>query len=227
VVPSKNAIALAPTSAKSDWFGLAWKGAAWALLLGSIVYYVRRDALHYLFNYSSESFKEFWSERILIRMHVASAVTMIFTGTFQLWTGLRMRHMVFHTWLGRVYLLAGVFVGCSALYMGMHPRLRGIVYGFGLFLNGLFWLAAAAMAYYAIRAGNVQAHKIWMIRAYILCFAGIVGDRIIPDMTFVSKRVGTEALNDISGWANWAVPLMVVEVLMQIRSFRKKPHRSS
>jgi Predicted membrane protein (DUF2306) len=123
--------------------------------------------------------------------------------------------------------LAGVFVGCSALYMGMHPRLRGIVYGFGLFLNGLFWLAAAAMAYYAIRAGNVQAHKIWMIRAYILCFAGIVGDRIIPDMAFVSKRIGTEALNDISGWANWAVPLMVVEVLMQIRSFRKKPHRSS
>jgi Predicted membrane protein (DUF2306) len=83
------------------------------------------------------------------------------------------------------------------------------------------------MAYYAIRAGNVQAHKIWMIRAYILCFAGIVGDPIIPDMTFVSKRIGIEALNDISGWANWAVPLMVVEVLMQIRSFRKKPHRSS
>ena len=104
----------------------------------------------------------------------------------------------------------------------MHPRLGGIVYCFGLFLNGLFWLAAAAMAYYAIRIGNVQAHKIWMIRAYILCFAGIVGDRIIPDMTFVSQRIGTEALNDISGWANWAVPLMVVEVWMQIRSFRKK-----
>jgi hypothetical protein len=110
--------------------------------------------------------------------------------------------------------------------MGLHPRLGGIVYGFGLFLNGLFWLAAAAMAYYAIRIGNVQAHKIWMTRAYILCFAGIVGDRIIPDMTFVSQRIGTEALNDISGWANWAVPLMVVEVLMQIRSFRKNRHRS-
>lgn len=69
--------------------------------------------------------------------------------------------------------------------------------------------------------------KISMIRAYILCFAGIVGDRIIPDMTFVSQRIGTEPLNDISGWANWAVPLMVVEVLMQIPSFRKNSHRSS
>jgi uncharacterized membrane protein len=225
----KNGIAISapPVERRLDWLNLAWKSAAWALLLGSILYYVRRDALHYLFNYSSESFKEFWSERILIRMHVASAVTMIFTGTLQLWSGLRMRYMVFHTWLGRVYLLTGVFVSCSALYMGMHPRTGGIVFGFGLFLNGLFWLAAAAMAYYAIRIGNVQAHKIWMIRAYILCFAGIVGDRIIPDMTFVSQRIGTEALNDISGWANWAVPLMVVEVSMQIRSFRKNPHRSA
>ena len=134
----KDAIALPVSTVGSHrkWFQLAWKSAAWALLLCSILYYVRRDALHYLFNYSSDSFKGFWSERILIRIHVASAVTMIFTGTFQLWTGLRMRYMVFHTWLGRVYLLTGVFVGCSALYMGMHPRLGGIVYGFGLFLNG-------------------------------------------------------------------------------------------
>jgi hypothetical protein len=46
-------------------------------------------------------------------------------------------------------------------------------------------------------------------------------------MTFVSQRIGTEALNDISGWANWAVPLMVVELVMQIRSFRKNPQQSS
>jgi uncharacterized membrane protein len=118
----------------------------------------RPDGAAYLAkDYSSDSFKGFWSERILIRIHVAPAVTMMFMGTFQLWTGLRMRYMVLHTWRGRVYLLTGVFVGCSALYMGMHPRLGGIVYGFGLFLNGLFWLAAAAMAYYVIRIGNVAS----------------------------------------------------------------------
>jgi len=43
--------------------------------------------------------------------------------------------------------------------MGLHPRLGGIVYGFGLFQNGLFWLAAAAMAYYAIRLGNVPVRR--------------------------------------------------------------------
>jgi chloramphenicol 3-O-phosphotransferase len=105
--------------------------------------------------------------------------------------------------------------------MGLHPRLGGIVYGFGLFLNGLFWLAAASIACYAIRLGNVQVHKDWMIRTYVLVCAGIVGDRIIPDMTFVARRIGVDALNDLSGWANWAVPLMITEVILQLRRLRK------
>jgi hypothetical protein len=80
-----------------------------------------------------------------------------------------------------------------------------------------------------IRLGNVQVHKDRMIRTYVLACAGIVGDRIIPDMTFVARRIRVDALNDISGWANWAVPLMVVEVVMQIRRLRKmhRPHKIS
>ena len=227
----RDAVAVAATSLPSnrDCFGLAWKTTAWTILLASIAYYVRRDALHYLFRYTPDSFKSFWSERILIRTHVACAVTMISTGTLQFWTGLRMSNMTLHVWCGRVYLLTGTFVGCSALYMGLHPRLGGIVYGFGLFLNGLFWLAAASIAYYAIRLGNVQVHKDWMIRAYVLACAGIVGDRIIPDMSFVARRIGVDALNDISGWANWAVPLMVTEVILQLRRLRKtrRPNKIS
>ena len=219
----RDAVAVAATSVPSnrDWFGLAWKSIAWGVLLGSIIYYVRRDALHYLFHYTPESFKGFWSDRILIRTHVACAVTMIFTGSFQFWTGLRMRYMALHVWLGRVFLLTGAFVASSALYLGQHPRTGGIVMGIGLMFNGLFWLAAASIAYYAIRLGNVQVHKDWMIRTYVLACAGIVGDRIIPDMTFMARRIGVDALNDISGWANWAVPLMITEIILQLRRLRK------
>jgi hypothetical protein len=71
--------------------------------------------------------------------------------------------------------------------------------GIGLMFNGLFRLAAASIAYYAIRLGNVQVHTDWMIRTYVLACAGIVGDRIIPDMTFMTRRIGVDALNDISG----------------------------
>jgi len=224
----KDAVAISAPSIRPqrNWFALAWKATAWAMLLGSIVYYVRRDVLHYLFQYTPESFKAFWPDRILIRTHIACAVIMIFTGPFQFWTGLRMRYLTLHTWLGRIFLLTGTFVASSALYLALHPRTGSIVFGIGLFFNALFWLMAAGMAYYAIRLGNVPVHKEWMIRTYVLACAGIVGDRIIPDMSFLARRIGVDALNDLSGWANWAVPLMVTEVVLQVRKLRKirRPH---
>ena len=99
-----DTIAVSPTVARSkgDWFGLARKGAAWALLLVSFVYYIRRAALHYLFQCTLESFKSFWSIRVLIRIHVAFAIIMIFSGPLQFWTGFRMRYLTLHTWCGRV-----------------------------------------------------------------------------------------------------------------------------
>jgi len=219
----KDAVAISAPSFRSErnWFALVWKGTAWAMLLGSMVYYVRRDALHYLFHYTPESFKAFWPDRILIRSHVACAITMIFTGPFQFWTGFRMRYLTLHTWLGRIFLVSGTFVASSAMYLGLHPRTGGIVMGIGLSLNGLFWLAAAAMAYYAIRLRNVPQHKEWMIRTYVLACNGIVGDRILANIPILVRRIGIDAVNDLSGWLLWAAPLMIAEVAIQMNRLRK------
>src|SRR5215475_6812179 len=95
-----------------EWAALAAKSIAWTLLLGAIVYYVRRDGLHYLFQYTPDSYKSFWSIRILIRIHVAFAIIMIFLGPPQFWTGFRMRYLTLHTWCGRVFLITGTYVAC-------------------------------------------------------------------------------------------------------------------
>jgi len=219
----RDAVAVAATSVPSnrDWFGPAWKSIAWVVLLASIAYYVRRDALHYLLRYTPESFKAFWPDRILIRTHVTCAIIMIFTGPFQFWTGFRMRYLTLHTWLGRIFLGTGTFVASSAMYLGLHPRTGGIVMGIGLSLNGLFWLAAAAMAYYAIRLRNIPQHKEWMIRTYVLACNGIVGDRILANIPILVRRIGIDAVNDLSGWLLWAAPLMIAEVIIQYRRLRK------
>jgi len=200
---------------------LAAKATAWALLLVAITYYVWRDGLHYLFHYTPASYKSFWSIRILIRIHVAFAITMIFSGPLQFWTGLRMRYLTFHRWCGRVFLVTGTYVACTAMYLGLHPRTGGIVMGIGLSLNGLFWLAAAAMAYYAIRLGNIQQHKEWMVRTYVLACNGVVGDRILADIPILVRRVGSDAVSDLSGWLLWTLPLMIAEIIIQVRKLRR------
>ena len=216
---------LGPGSSHRKWFQVAWKIAPWLLLLGLIMHYVRRDALHYLFQYTPQSFQSFWSERWVIRTHVAVAMVMVLLGPLQFWTGFRMRHFRLHRWAGLTYLATGAVASCAVLYMGLHPRLGGVVYGFGLFLNGLFWLAAAAIAFYAIRIGDIPVHKEWMIRAYVLACAGFVGTRVVSDMDFLSNAIGVTALNDLSSWVNWAIPLMIAEVVLQIRRMGR-PNRA-
>jgi len=154
---------------------------------------------------------------------------MIFTGPFQFWTGFRMRYLTLHTWLGRIFLATGTFVASSAMYLGLLPRTGGIVMGIGLSLNGLFWLAAAAMAYYAIRLRNIPQHKEWMIRTYVLACNGIVGDRILANIPILVRRIGIHAVNDLSGWLLWAAPLMIAEVIIQHRRLRKmrRPGRAN
>jgi Predicted membrane protein (DUF2306) len=67
----------------------------------------------------------------------------------------------------------------------------------------MFWVAAASMAYYAIRLGNVQQHKEWMIRTYVLACNGVVGDRILADIPVLARHIGIDAVNDLSGWVLW------------------------
>jgi hypothetical protein len=118
-------------------------------------------------------------------------------------------------------VVTGTYVACMAMYMGLHPRLGGIVYGFGLFLNGMFWVAAASMGYYAIRLRNVQQHKEWMIRTYVLAYNGVVGDRILADIPVLTRHIGIDAVNDLSGWVLWTLPLMVAEIVIQMRKRRR------
>jgi Predicted membrane protein (DUF2306) len=95
------------------------------------------------------------------------------------------------------------------------------------FLERAIRLAAAAMAYYAIRLRNIPQHKEWMIRTYVLACNGIVGDRILANIPILVRKIGIDAVNDLSGWLLWAAPLMIAEVIIQLRRLRKTRRRST
>jgi uncharacterized membrane protein len=192
----------------------------WSLSVGAIAYYVHRDALHYLFDYTPASFKHFWPERWVIRTHITLAMLMITSGPLQFSSWLRRRHSTVHRWSGYVFLSTGCVVAVTAMYMGLHPVEGDIVYGVGLFLNALFFLVATSIAYYAIRTRNIQIHREWMLRAFVLAFAGLVIVRVIEDMSFLDPSLGAVALNDLSTWVNWTVPLMITEVALQVSRMR-------
>lgn len=82
------------------------------------------------------------------------------------------------------------------------------------------WVTTAGMAYYAILQGHVQTHKEWMIRAYVVTFA-FVTFRLINDYGPTSRLQPDNDRVLTLIWLCWAVPLLIAEVVLQLRRMRR------
>jgi hypothetical protein len=76
----------------------------------------------------------------------------------------------------------------------------------------MVWLAFTAMAWRAIRNHQIEQHRDWMIRSYVVTW------------TFVFCRFYTRAMPDgLQGaendmiWLTWVGPVLLCEVLLQWR----------
>jgi uncharacterized membrane protein len=102
----------------------------------------------------------------------------IVLGAFQFSNRLRARYLKAHRMLGYVYV-ASVFISAPfavpvALKLGT-PSLvaASAVQSFG-------WMVTTAIALYAVRHGNIAAHRRWMIRSYPFAMVFTVARLIIP-----------------------------------------------
>ena len=76
-----------------------------------------------------------------------------------------------------------------------------------------------AMAYYAILKRRIQIHKEWMVRAYVVTFA-FVTFRVLNDYGPTSHLQPDNDRAITIGWACWVLPLLVTEVILQLRRMR-------
>jgi hypothetical protein len=92
----------------------------------------------------------------------------------------------------------------------------GWAFGFALIVMTTAWVTTAGMAYYAILQRRIQMHKEWMVRAYIVTFS-FVTYRLFNDFGPTShiEPGGDRAIT--IAWACWALPLLVAEVILQLR----------
>jgi uncharacterized membrane protein len=141
-------------------------------------------------------------------------------GPFQFVTALRVRYPVAHRTMGRIYLVAVVVAAVAALYAAT-VSLSGFSIQVAFYLLAAAWLFTAAQAYRTIRRGDVQLHRIWMIRNYALTFAAVslrifllTGTALMPSF----PELEFEAVYDASGWASIVVNVMVAEYFIVQRT---------
>ena len=108
------------------------------------------------------------------------------------------RHRRLHRIGGRAYVVTALGTGLTGLYMTPFSQ-GGMVTHVAFGALAVLLLATTTLAFVRIRAGDVAAHRAWMVRSYALMFAG------------VSLRIQMPVLTTLTGagflpvylWVSW------------------------
>ncbi|MEP0521938.1 MAG: DUF2306 domain-containing protein [Hyphomicrobiales bacterium] len=104
-------------------------------------------------------------------IHVFTGTTALLVGTLQMYKKLRSSYRGLHRWLGRLYV-ALVFAS-TGTSLALDPRLS--IYGTDILrpLAAALWFGCTVLGVIAIRKRDVDGHRRWMTRSYILAYMGI------------------------------------------------------
>lgn len=192
-----------------------------AIAFGFVLRYVFRYYLHYNQAALTDQLRgaaNYWAMRGWLLMHMTGGMVALLTGPWQFWTGFRARLVRLHRWTGRLFLAGVAIDSIRAVRMAIATAF-GWAFGAGLLGLALAWVTTSSMALYAILSGRIQIHKEWMVRTYVVTFA-FVTFRVLNDFGPTSRLepAGDRAVT--IGWACWTIPLLVTEVILQLRRMR-------
>jgi uncharacterized membrane protein len=153
--------------------------------------------------------------RAWLLVHVAAGGAALLAGPVQLWLGVSGRATHVHRRLGIAYVIAVAIGSIAAFYLAAHTTL-GWGFGAGITGLGIAWLATTTLAIAAIRRGLVDQHREWMVRSYVVTFAFVTFRALFKLLQ--AAHVGTLAEQlAMASWFCWAMPLLVVEIVIQGR----------
>ena len=195
---------------KSRWL----KAAALAIVFLVAARYVWQYVFVYYLHWNPHGLREQWEIRAAFLIHITAGMVALLSGPFQFSARLRRRSLRFHRYLGRTYLIAVLFGGLASIRMMIHS-LGGWSWQFAMSGLVLAWLTISAMAYYTIRLRLIDLHKEWMVRSYVVTFAFVTYRIFFEIRPFLHVDHALWAAS--TAWASWSVPLLITEVILQMK----------
>jgi len=151
---------------------------------------------------------------ILTMIHILPGLLFIVLAPLQFVRTLRVRRLVLHRWTGRVLVVCGLIVGCSALVMSPQMAIGGANETAATTLFAVIFLFALVNAWQLIRQGKVALHREWMIRAFAVGSA-VAATRPIMGAFFATRRITHLTPHDFFGiafWLSFTIQLIAAEV---------------
>jgi uncharacterized membrane protein len=192
----------------------------WVAAMVLVAVFVAHAAQRFLV-FTEASYRNLWPNRLWLLPHFIGGAIALLAGIVQFWAALRRRHPRVHRWIGRVYL-AGVVVGATSAYVLSFRAVLGWPFGTATFVMATAWSVFTAMAFVAIRRGQVAAHREWMLRSYVVAFGFVWFRVMVVSPLFAGLGSVPERLTVLL-WLSWTVPLLLTEVVLQWRRSMSPP----
>src|SRR6266403_581735 len=139
----------------------------------------------------------------LTLVHIVPGLLFMLMGPLQFSSTIRARHLRWHRWSGRVFVVCGVVIGISALVMSLGmPAIGGLNQAAATTLFASFFLFALCKAFWYIRRREIPLHREWMIRAFSIGIA-VATIRPIVGMFFATSRFSGLTPREFFGIAFW------------------------
>jgi uncharacterized membrane protein len=147
--------------------------------------------------------------------HILGGAIALLTGWMQFWTTFRKRYPAFHKFLGKVYLIAVLGLSSPAGFYLAWFATGGLWAGLGFGILAILWFYSTFSAYSAIRQGQVEAHKNWMIRSYAFTFAAVTLRLWLPLLINLFGMHNFMISYTIIAWLCWIPNGVVAELVIK------------
>ncbi len=180
-----------------------------------MLYYVIVRAFPMLIVTEAKYGAYFYPRAMWLFPHIVLGIIAILVGPLQFIEKFRNNNLSLHRKLGKFYVFSVILSGFFGMYLAITSKVN-LTYTVGLFFLGVTWTTTAVMAWISIKKMNIEVHKEWMIRSYVITFS-FVTFRLFVDAIHAADKVEYFDVLALMAWASWAVPLFIAELFIQGR----------
>jgi uncharacterized membrane protein len=163
------------------------------------------------------------------RLHILPGALFLLLAPLQFAPRLRSGFPRLHRWSGRLLLALGLVTAATGFYFGLLMPFGGAAEAVAIALFGGVFLAALALAFVAIRRGEVARHRAWMIRAFAVA-AGIATVRLVGavfEVVLTPAGWHPRSIFVLGLWTGWSLTLAAGEVWIASVNFVAPTESSS
>ncbi len=151
-----------------------------------------------------------------LRLHIAGGMGALLAGPWQFSQRLRARALNLHRWMGRFYLLEVALGSTAGMAMAV-VSMEGMPTHLGFGILAVLWFVTGLQAYLAVRRGDIDAHRRWMIRNFALTLAAVTLRVYMPLMLAAMHWPFRPSYIAVS-WMCWIPNVMVAEWMARSRA---------